>query len=67
METLYTNNPSRNVGFLTTSSPTTGIIAVISRLKIYIGGSWVAKVVKGYIGGSWETKPIKSNNGSTWV
>lgn len=38
-----------------------------SRLKIYVGGLWVAKPLKMYVGGTWVTKPLKFNSGGTWV
>lgn len=66
METLYTNNPERNVGYLTTHAPTSGSV-VTSRLKFYVGGLWVAKPLKQYIGGIWTEKTFKRYNGVSWV
>lgn len=39
----------------------------VSRLKIYVGGTWVAKPLKQYVGGAWVEKPLKFYSGGAWL
>ncbi|HUC96772.1 MAG TPA: hypothetical protein VMR16_03880 [Candidatus Saccharimonadales bacterium] len=66
---LYTNNPTRNVGFLTTQGTTTIQTGSGTTMMVWNGSAWVPKVVKVWNGSdsSWEVKHVKVWNGSAWV
>lgn len=58
MAEFFTNNPSRNVGSLTTSSPVTaGSVPV---LKYHNGSEWVGYPLKKYIDTAWVAKQLKN-------
>ena len=65
---FWTNNPVRNVGFLTTHDPTIeqGGVTYYGILKYWTGVVWIAKMLKTYLSGTWQTKPLKRWDGSGW-
>lgn len=69
MSDLYTNNPTRNAGVLTTHDPTTtqGGGGATGEVKYWTGSVWTAKPVKYWTGSQWITKPLKRWNGSQWI
>ena len=64
---LYTNNPARNIGFLTTHNPIGAQSVGNTGIKVWSGSTWGYKPVKVWSGAVWLTKPVKVWNGSTWI
>jgi hypothetical protein len=64
---LYTNNPVRNGGYLTTNNPLTASGTLYyGILKIWSGSLWIQKKLKVYLS-SWVNKPVKYWDGDEWL
>lgn len=66
MADFVTHNPATAAGVISTGSVVESAPSGTSRLKVYLGGSWISKPIKVFLGGSWVEKTLKYHNGSAW-
>ncbi len=58
---MYSNDPTRNAGALTSHDPTAaqGSSTYAGVLKRWTGSEWVRSTLKIWDGGQWVSKPLK--------